>query len=581
MYHAGRRPMGRLFYWAVAIVLAPGIWVSAAGSPQGGVDTTIIADTVYLADGTAASGNVIITWPAFVSASGAALAAGNTSVTLGANGALSVALVPNEGASPAGVYYTVVYQLGPGQVKTEYWVVPTVSPANLATVRTTPGSGLAGQPVSMQYVNSGLATKANDSAVVHLNGAETISGAKTFASSPTVPAPTNSTDIATKAYVDASVTGVGSGSYLSTAGGTLTGPLTLPGNPASMIAPATVLFDDVVGNAPAFCTYALVNAANLQCSIAYTYAAHISLAMVRTALPDSPYSTKLVESLSDGGQCRIAGSTTLDFYPQYVPALNTLIVASYRGAGRAVAEIANRAGIAELARENDDGVRGLVRTMRSPSARTQVDCENAALAILDDAGETAWKGTYETWSDFLPGTAEDIFPGDGVGINVPSQNAGFSAIVRTVNIQWADPAGDRGNYTIEFANDWASPLAMQDEEGAVTIPLHDLPPRLSTEQVGAYYLASLTDAQVTSISSTTVEFDVGLVLANGLGVEVRMHDYGWGPGNDRNLVGRYNTQTFSVSRMARTQNYFLRLYDSSSPPRYSRYAAALHVDYPL
>jgi hypothetical protein len=481
--------MGRLFYWAVAIVLASGIWVSAAGSPQGGVDTTIIADTVYLADGTAASGNVIITWPAFVSASGAALAAGNTSVTLGANGALSVALVPNEGASPAGVYYTVVYQLGPGQVKTEYWVVPTVSPANLATVRTTPGSGLAGQPVSMQYVNSGLATKANDSA--------------------------------------------------------------------------------------------LVNAANLQCSIAYTYAAHISLAMVRTALPDSPYSTKLVESLSDGGQCRIAGSTTLDFYPQYVPALNTLIVASYRGAGRAVAEIANRAGIAELARENDDGVRGLVRTMRSPSARTQVDCENAALAILDDAGETAWKGTYETWSDFLPGTAEDIFPGDGVGINVPSQNAGFSAIVRTVNIQWADPAGDRGNYTIEFANDWASPLAMQDEEGAVTIPLHDLPPRLSTEQVGAYYLASLTDAQVTSISSTTVEFDVGLVLANGLGVEVRMHDYGWGPGNDRNLVGRYNTQTFSVSRMARTQNYFLRLYDSSSPPRYSRYAAALHVDYPL
>ncbi|HEV2326864.1 MAG TPA: hypothetical protein VGS10_23200, partial [Terracidiphilus sp.] len=95
-----------------------------------------------------------------------------------------------------------------------------------------------------------------------------------------------------------------------------------PANPASKVAAATVLFDDVVANAPAFCTYALVNAANLQCSIAYTYAAHISLAMVRTALPDSQYSTKLVESLSDGGQCRIASSTTLDFYPQYVPALN-------------------------------------------------------------------------------------------------------------------------------------------------------------------------------------------------------------------------------------------------------------------
>ena len=581
MLDSGRRPMGRLFYWAVAIVAASGLWISAAGSPQGGVGMTTVADTVYLADGTTASGNLIITWPAFVSASGAAVAAGKTSVALGANGALSVALVPNAGATPAGVYYVVVYQLGPSAVKTEYWVVPSASPANLATVRTTPGSGLAGQPVSMQYVNSELATKADDSAVVHLNGIETISGAKTFVSSPSVPAPTNSSDIATKGYVDTSVSGVGSGSYLSTAGGTLTGPLTLPGNPASMVAPAIVLFDGLISNAPPFCIYALVDAVNMQCTVAYTYAAHISLAMVRAALPNSAYSTQLVESLSDGGQCRIASSTTLDFYPQYSPALNTLIVASYRGSGRAVAEIANSEGIAERARGNDDGVRSLVRTMKSPSARTQVDCENAALAILDDAGGAAWMGTYETWSDFLPGGADDLFPGDGVAVNVPSQNAAFSAVVRKVSIQLLDPADDRSVYAIDFANDWALPVAMQDEMSAVTVPLGDLPPRLSTEQVGQYYLASLTNAQVTQITSTTVEVDAGMAPANGLGIEVRAHDFGWGAGNDRNLLGRFNTQTFSLARLARTQNYFLRLYDSSSPPRYSRYAAALHVDYPL
>jgi hypothetical protein len=63
--------------------------------------------------------------------------------------------------------------------------------------------------------------------------------------------------------------------------------------------------------------------------------------------------------------------------------------------------------------------------------------------------------------------------------------------------------------------------------------------------------------------------------------EVRAHDFGWGTANDRNLLGRFTTQTFSLARLARTQNYFLRLYDGSSPPRYSRYAAALHVDYPL
>jgi trimeric autotransporter adhesin len=232
MFYAGRRPMGRLFYWAVmAVMTASGLGLPASGAvPASGAATTTVSDTVYLADGTTAQGSLLISWPAFVTADGTAVAAGTTSVTLGAKGALSVALVPNAGATPAGVYYSVVFQLGPGQVRTEYWVVPTTSPTNLATVRTTPGSGVAGQPVSMQYVNSGLASKADNNAVVHLNGAEVISGTKTFSNSPNVPAPTNSADIATKGYVDTTVTTVGAGSYLPTAGGTMSGPITLPSN---------------------------------------------------------------------------------------------------------------------------------------------------------------------------------------------------------------------------------------------------------------------------------------------------------------------------------------------------------------
>jgi len=62
--------------------------------------------------------------------------------------------------------------------------------------------------------------------------------------------------------------------------------------------------------------------------------------------------------------------------------------------------------------------------------------------------------------------------------------------------------------------------------------------------------------------------------------EVRSRDFGWGPAQDRSLLGRFSGRSFSLPRVARTQTYFLRLYDSSSPPRYSRYAAALHVDYP-
>lgn len=47
-----------------------------------------------------------------------------------------------------------------------------------------------------------LASKADDSAVVHLSGSENITGSKTFASSPTIPAPTLGSHAATRTYVD-------------------------------------------------------------------------------------------------------------------------------------------------------------------------------------------------------------------------------------------------------------------------------------------------------------------------------------------------------------------------------------------
>ena len=187
-----------------------------------------------------------------------------------------------------------------------------------------------------------------------------------------------------------------------------------PSNPATLVAPATVLYDDVITDAPGFCTYVLVDAVNMRCSIAYTYVAHISLASVRTALPNASYVTELVGALSDGAECEITSDPSLDFYPAYVPVLNQLIVASYRGSGRAVAQVENAASVASLQNGADDGTRGAVRVAKTPAARTDVDCENASPGVLDDALGTAWSGSYETWSDFLPGAAADIFPGDAI-----------------------------------------------------------------------------------------------------------------------------------------------------------------------
>src|SRR5665213_3460417 len=80
---------------------------SAASFAQ--VTTTQVADTVYRADGTPATGIVLISWSSFATSAGETIAAGSTSATIGTGGALSVSLTPNAGAIPVGSYYTAVF----------------------------------------------------------------------------------------------------------------------------------------------------------------------------------------------------------------------------------------------------------------------------------------------------------------------------------------------------------------------------------------------------------------------------------------------------------------------------------------
>lgn len=58
-------------------------------------------------------------------------------------------------------------------------------------------------PATKLYVDNGLAAKATDNAVVHLTGAETVAGVKTFSSLPVVPlTPTANGETSSKKYVD-------------------------------------------------------------------------------------------------------------------------------------------------------------------------------------------------------------------------------------------------------------------------------------------------------------------------------------------------------------------------------------------
>src|SRR6202140_4578197 len=224
-----------------------------------------------------------------------------------------------------------------------------------------------------------------------------------------------------------------------------------PTNPATEVAPATVLYDGIIANASSFCTYALINAGSMQGSAAFTYIWLPVDALVRSTLPGESTVTVLVGSLLEGAQCQVSTTPALQFYPEYIPAANELIEVSYRGQGHAAARVIDSASIAALENGGDDGVRGSIREIGMPVPRTSADCEIAALALLDDAGQ-GWAGEYQAWSQFLPGGTADIFPGDGLAVNVPSRMAVFTAIVREVDVQIADIAGENSRYTLKFVD---------------------------------------------------------------------------------------------------------------------------------
>ncbi|HEV2117561.1 MAG TPA: hypothetical protein VGR48_16125, partial [Terriglobales bacterium] len=236
-----RRRTGRHFCWLLVIAA-----MSATGSTPA---MTTISDVLYRADGSPARGTLLISWPAFTTADNKPVAAGSMDVTLGANGEVQIELAPNAGANPAGTYYKVVLKLDDGTTSTEYWVVPASSPATIAAIRSRLApSTMAVQMVTREYVDSAIANKANDTAVVHRDGAEVISGVKQFTAAPSVPAPQGNGDVVNKAYVDQAVVAVGEGSYVRKNGDSMTGPLTLPGDPTAPMQASTRHYVDLTAS---------------------------------------------------------------------------------------------------------------------------------------------------------------------------------------------------------------------------------------------------------------------------------------------------------------------------------------------
>lgn len=151
------RPLGRFFCWILS-----GVFLFGMALPGHAARTTRVNDTVYRADGLPASGTLVISWPAFTTAAGEAVAAGRMNVAIGPNGLVDVALVPNTGSTPAS-YYTVVIKTNDGVSTTEYWVVPSTTSSTVAAVRSkVVPTSVAAQFVGRDYVDSAIAAAFKD-----------------------------------------------------------------------------------------------------------------------------------------------------------------------------------------------------------------------------------------------------------------------------------------------------------------------------------------------------------------------------------------------------------------------------------
>ncbi len=198
--------------------LALSLFLIAFGNVAGAqaISTTTVQGTVYLANGQVGSGTLVLSWPAFTTASGQSIAADSTNVTIAPDGFMSVNLAPNLGSTPAGLYYTAVYYLSDGTTTTQYWVVPAGATATLAQVQAQlMPAAQAVQAVSKAYVDQAI-LEASLSQLGASGG--TLTGPLYLNGDPTQPL-----QAADKHYVDATFA-----EAVPLAGGNMTGALQTP-----------------------------------------------------------------------------------------------------------------------------------------------------------------------------------------------------------------------------------------------------------------------------------------------------------------------------------------------------------------
>ena len=130
------------------------------------------------------------------------------------------------------------------------------------------------------------------------------------------------------------------------------------------------------------------------------------------------------------------------------------------------------------------------------------------------------------------------------------------------------------NYVVEFANDWAETISMKFTDSLS--PEVYLPQE--PEVAPGAYLANLNALQVTSISSSEIAVNANITPPTDGGFEVRSEDYTFGANVDEHLIQRSPVASFTITRSADEEQYYIRMYDGSTPRLYSKLSCAIFTN---
>jgi hypothetical protein len=335
--------------------------------------------------------------------------------------------------------------------------------------------------------------------------------------------------------------------------------------------PATMLYDGSVTSSSASCSFVAVNSVQLIGSMGYCRVTQTGSAWVVSTLPSGSKMTRLIGVAGEGVDCKLSSAGKLTFFAGRVPVAGEFVTVTYRVQQRAVTRMENAASVTAEAAGGIPGTARWLGRVLKPEARSSVDCENAALAVLSFATSraAAAAGTY------VAVNPADVWPGDVLAISSAGQT--MSVVVRRVEIADGMACPEVLTYRMAFANDWAEGLGLTLSE---TVAANALLPQTAL-QSPANVLANLQQLQVVSATGTALQVDAGTAPPAGGGFEVRRRDGDFGPGVDQDLVLRSPVRSFSIPREGQVEHYYVRMYDASTPPMYSRFSSAVFTDLPV